>query len=353
MQKQSKIVYRDRWIANVLLLAEQLLGSRWFTSIFGGYKKAFLTRLAKKLQEDSFAFSHNIAQERDLRPNLFRQKYFDRSLPIIFSGAAKNWPCCQKWDLDYFSSNYGKSDLLLVDSQGLTTHDKNDGFQFLSVNELVSSIRESKDQYLRFSPLLHEHPELAQDLDLAWLREMAGSKTFANTYYMFMGGDGHKTLLHADQPCNLYVQVYGEKKWTMFLPEDSVCLYPQVTNTAYVKSPINLKQPDYEKYPLLKHARLFEAHLKPGDVMYIPPHVWHQVENIGPTIAVGYRFSSLKAALRSSVTFSLLRLLSTNPPIWKTREYGKVDTNLIWAHAAGRIQEVLKLRELRRKGNRS
>jgi len=157
--------------------------------------------------------------------------------------------------------------------------------------------------------------------------------------------------LHNDQPCNLYVQIYGEKKWTLFYPEDSACLYPQVTNAAYVKSPVDIDSPDLEKFPLFASARAHVAHLRAGDVMYVPPHVWHQVENLTDTIAVGYRFSSLRAALKGSTIFSLIRLLSTNPPVWRTRKYGKIDTNLIWAHSAGKIKQVMQERDSRRKND--
>jgi ribosomal protein L16 Arg81 hydroxylase len=249
--------------------------------------------------------------------------------------------------------SHGDSDLLIVESEGLTTRERSSHHQFLSLRELIGNIRQGGDRYLRFSPLLHDNPTLAKDLDLKWLSEMRGSGTFANTYYMFMGGAGQKTYLHADQPCNLYVQIYGEKKWTLYYPKDSLCLYPETTNSAYVKSPIDIDKPDLTRYPLFGAAQAFEAHLRPGDVLYIPPHVWHQVENLSDTIAVGYRFSSLKAALKSSLTFSLIRILSTNPPVWKTRKYGKLDTNLVWAHAAGKIDQVMRERAERRKAKAS
>jgi len=269
-------------------------------------------------------------------------------MPVVFAGAAKAWPCCQTWSLDYFSQAHGKTDLLIVQSNGLTTRQKTSAHEFLSVRELVANIKSGGDKYLRFSPLLHENPELAEALDMKWLSERRGGGTFGNTYYMFMGGKGQKTLLHADQPCNLYVQVYGEKKWTLFLPEDSACLYPDVASTAYVKSPVNVDAPDLNEFPLYRYARKMEVHLKAGDVLYVPPHVWHHVENLSDTIAVGYRFSSLKAALKSSVTFTLLRALSFNPPLWKTRAYGKIDTNLIWAHSAGKGKQVMQQKAARR-----
>jgi hypothetical protein len=344
MIHESKIHLGARIQANLLMLGEQLFGAR----AVAGLKRRFLRRLEARLAAAPGTSPKPVDRRDGLTAEEFQRDYFRASLPVIFSGAASAWACCKRWDLDYFSVAHGDNDLLIVNSNGLTSRENHSNYEFLSVRDLVGNIRKGGDKYLRFSPLLHENPVLAADLDLKWLGKMRGGKTFGNTYYMFMGGAGKKTLLHADQPCNLYVQVYGQKKWTLFLPQDSAGLYPEVTNTAYVKSPLDIDTPDTSRYPLYKAAQAYEAYLKPGDVLYVPPHVWHQVENLTDTIAVGYRFSSLGAAVRSSLTFSLLRILSTNPPVWKTREYGKVDTNLIWAHTGGRIKEVLAQRELRR-----
>ena len=130
-------------------------------------------------------------------------------------------------------------------------------------------------------------------------------------------------------------------------------LYPEVGTTAYVKSQVNLEAPDLEKHPLLPKAQPYIAILEPGDVLYVPPFFWHEVENLTDTIAVGYRFSSLRAALHASVAFLAVRLFSMNPPIWKTSTYGKQDTNLIWAHGSGIQQQVLAERALRRSRRKS
>ena len=111
-------------------------------------------------------------------------------------------------------------------------------------------------------------------------------------------------------------------------------------NTSFFERHINLNQLDAEKFPMHKYAQAYQATLEPGDVLYVPPHTWHHVENLTDSVAVGYRYSSLKAAMKSSKTFTFVRALSTNPPLWKTRQYGKEDTNLIWAHANGDIKEV-------------
>lgn len=341
MVPPSKIQFSERALGHTLLVLQQLMGPSRFARLFGRMHTRLLQKIEHRLQASGTGTTFEVDRRTSLSPEEFHKEYFSRSRPVILSGAARNWPCCSKWTLDFFSVGLGEHDLLLMDSPGLTTREARNDHEFLPLKELVRDIRSGGDKYLRFSPLLHENPQLTRDLDMQWLAAMRGGKTFGNTYYMFMGGRGRKTLLHADQPCNLYVQVYGEKKWTMYLPEDSLALYPEVTNTAYVKSPVDIEHADATKYPLFRHARTFEAHLKPGDVLYVPPHVWHQVENLTDTIAVGYRFSSLAAAVRSSLAFSLVRILSTNPPVWKTRAYGKIDTNLIWAHTSGKIKDVM------------
>jgi lysine-specific demethylase 8 len=347
MGLESSLTSSERLSMHGLLVLEQALGPRIFGRLLAPLRDSFRARVQARLSARPSPSPCSVDRRENLSPEEFQREYFQASRPVIFAGAARNWPCVKKWSLDWFEGQYGEQDLLLVDAPGLTTRENEAGYEYLRMRELVRDIRAEAGKYLRFSPLLHDFPSLAADFDIGWLERMRGGSTFARTYYMFMGGDGHRTYLHNDQPCNLFVQVAGEKKWTLFSPGDSALLYPEVANTAYVKSPVNLSGPDEAKHPLFRHARPITAHLHPGDVLYVPPFVWHEVENFGETIAVGYRYSSLSAAARSSLAFLLLRALSTNPPIWKTMSYGKQDTNLIWAHTGGFIKEVLAERALR------
>lgn len=349
MLEVPKVSPLSRKINSAFLLLEKILPAGLFRLFLKKSQHRYRKSLEKKLARFGASEKvYTVERREGLDTATFQREYLSASKPVIFSGAAKSWACCQRWNLDYFSQDHGDNDLLMVNIPGVTTSEKHFHHQFLALHELIKNIRNGGEKYLRFSPLLDDNPELAAHLDTSWLAEKHEGDTFGNTYYMFIGGAGHKTLMHTDQPCNLYVQVYGEKKWTLFFQEDTPLLYPEITELSYVSSPIDVNSPDHEKYPLFKYARRVEAHLKPGDVMYIPPHVWHYVENLSESIAVAYRFSSVKAALRSSVTFSLLRVLSTNPPIWKMGKYGKMDTNLIFAYAGGKLKEVMAQRAARR-----
>lgn len=342
MNSNVNITREERFIFNCLLVIEQVFGKKIFQLFFNPFKELFLNYVSHQLQSSEIQSVENIQQVfHNISPDEFKLKYFNHSLPVVFRNAASNWDCVKKWNLDYFQLGYGKKDILIVNANGLTSRENHSDFEFLTIRDLIENIKQGGKKYLRFSPLLENNPDLVKDLDLKWLREMQGSKTFASTYYMFMGGKGQQTLLHTDQPCNLYVQIYGKKKWTLFSANDSMLMYPQVSNSAYIQSLVDLGQVDELRFPLFKYANKLEVILNPGDVLYVPPHVWHHVENLDDTIAVGFRFSSLRAAFSSSISFTLLRILSTNPPLWKTMEYGKIDTNLIWGHSGGKIKEIL------------
>jgi hypothetical protein len=337
---------RNRYQFEFLLVLEQLFGDAFFKMARLRWKQ----RLLRKLEADlgntpASRGSLQVERVQDLAPEDFVANYLHGDRAVIFSGAAKDWQCCQKWSLDYFEKIVGGEDVLLAGARGLTqpANQQEVSVEWLALKNLIHNIRAGGEKYLRFSPLVEKNKTLSSDLDHEWLAAMKGPKTFGHTHYLFMGGQGRKTFLHSDLPCNLFVQVTGEKKWTLYNVKDTPLVYPSVTNTAYVKSEISSDDFSSTAFPLFKYAQSIEAHLKPGDILYVPPYMWHEVENLTESIAVGYRFTSFKLASVSK-TFLLLRLLVTNPPVWKTGPLGKIDTNLIWAFTAGKLSEALSKR---------
>lgn len=333
---------REKFRLFGILFCEQILGKTRHKEAIQKKRDQFFKTLNERLASLPDGEVREIELRRDLSIADFRNLYFKKSKPVVFKAAAKEWPCCQKWDLGYFKNRLGQKDVLLVDVDGLSSQKTENKYEILSVVDLVSNITGGGKKYLRFSPLVEQNPELAAELNLTWLNSLKSRWSIGNTYYLFMGGKKTVTHLHCDQPCNLFVQVYGKKKWTLISVDQSLLVYPQATQTAYFKSSADLSNCDFDKHPLIKKATRWEVILEPGDVLYVPPHVWHHVENLSDTIGVGFRFSSFVAAMRSSPMFTFLRFCAQNPPMWKTRKYGRIDTNLIWADANGNISEVLK-----------
>ncbi len=337
---------------NRFLILEHFLGARLFNATFGGAKRRLQKSMLEDLRESRDGRLVPLERRTHLSPEDFRSEFYLKSRPVVFAGAAIDWPCRKSWSFESLAVEHGTKDVLLVDAEGLSGRDTRRGYEYLTLRELIENIRAGGDKYLRFSPLLQQLPVLEKDIDLDWFGRYRDPRSFGTTYYMFIGGKGTKTLLHNDQPCNLYVQICGRKKWRLYPPENSAIVDPRVSTTGYFDSPIDIDNPDLTKHPLFRYLDGYEVTLEPGDILYVPPHWWHHVENLSDAIAVAYRFSSLAAAFRASPTFTLLRATSMNPPLWKTMRFGKKDTNLIWAYANGVLDQALA-EEKRRSGSNS
>ncbi|KAL4618070.1 HSPB1-associated protein 1 isoform X1 [Arapaima gigas] len=107
---------------------------------------------------------------------------------------------------------------------------------------------------------------------------------------LWMGTKEANTPCHQDSyGCNLVLQVQGRKKWHLFPPGDTGCLYP--TRIPYeessVFSQVNVVQPDLQRFAAFSGARRHIVTLHPGQVLFVPRHWWHYVESIDPlTVSV-------------------------------------------------------------------
>uniref|UniRef100_A0A1B6DI87 JmjC domain-containing protein n=1 Tax=Clastoptera arizonana TaxID=38151 RepID=A0A1B6DI87_9HEMI len=83
--------------------------------------------------------------------------------------------------------------------------------------------------------------------------------------------------------CNIVAQVYGRKTWIMFPPKYTSILKP--TRVPYEESSIYSEinfQCGTSELPNMED--IYTTELEPGDVLIVPRHWWHYVENT--TIAI-------------------------------------------------------------------
>lgn len=54
-------------------------------------------------------------------------------------------------------------------------------------------------------------------------------------------------------------------------------------------SQVDIFAPDVERFPLFEQSAFQEVRVRPGELLLIPRHWWHAVENLGlPTLAVSF-----------------------------------------------------------------
>ena len=96
------------------------------------------------------------------------------------------------------------------------------------------------------------------------------------------------------------LQVSGEKKLTLFAPHNNENMYeahiPEailtyspktgefhrrklLESTSMVMSPVDIKDPDLNRFPRFSKAHHMQCTLRPGDVLFMPAFWWHEVQS--------------------------------------------------------------------------
>lgn len=94
---------------------------------------------------------------------------------------------------------------------------------------------------------------------------------------------------HFDGYHNFYTQLYGTKKFTLFRPVNWPGLYPYpFLHPSHAQAQVNMSnRGESEKlFPLVGSVEGLEVVLQPGDLLYIPPLWFHEVESMEVSISV-------------------------------------------------------------------
>ena len=103
-----------------------------------------------------------------------------------------------------------------------------------------------------------------------------------------IGAPGTFTQGHIDSKDNFAYQLIGEKRWTIFSPQDYKYLYyVERSGSLEWSTALNsLGTPDLKKYPLYAKASPITFTLRAGEVLYLPRGWTHRVENITPALTI-------------------------------------------------------------------
>ncbi|CDQ71133.1 unnamed protein product [Oncorhynchus mykiss] len=141
--------------------------------------------------------------------------------------------------------------------------------------------------YKYIALLLQEKPSMFEDV--VWSQFGFPGRNGRDST-LWIGTEGANTPCHLDSyGYNLVLQVQGRKRWHLFPPADTSCLYPSRIpyEESSVFSQVDVLQPDLQRFPAFRHARAYTVTLQPGQVLFVPRHWWHYVESVDPiTVSV-------------------------------------------------------------------
>lgn len=316
----------------LLQTMDHIVGRRTGMRLTKKFRKKFYAQLSETLEKKGEGKIIQIDRVKDISFEEFKTKYVDKGIPVVLEGAAKNWQCVKDWNLQYFKEKHGDDEIVISGDSALEK-----AFEITTLNGLIDNINSGGDKYYRFYPLLERHPEHIQDIDLEWMRKHRGKGGYGEYFQVFIGGNGTYTPLHNSIGANLFTQIHGEKHWRMYAPYHTMIIDPDPGKNFHRSAPHRKKTGpfnpftmDFEPpYQLFKYIDCYDTLLKPGDVLYNPPHFWHAVKNKSTTIGMGYRWLSFPLARKSTRLYTFFDMVAINPPIWTLYKQFKMDYNLL------------------------
>jgi histone arginine demethylase JMJD6 len=225
----------------------------------------------------------------------FIEKYQNTGTPVILENATDVWASAKIFNPKFFKDKFGDRTMKF-------------GQEEFTVSEILDltekSTNENPAPYPVKFDILTQMPELLEymeplHLNLAtpnWLKAKVLKGKLMNGMDLHIGGAGNHYSVHKDtyHVHAWLIQLYGEKEIIVFPNDQEELLYPGKEGLSRSRSPIDISNPDYEKYPKFKAATPIRAMLKAGEVMYIPSGVWHT------TMAYGQNISTIIDQMNSS-----------------------------------------------------
>lgn len=241
-----------------------------------------------------------IERIRSLDAEAVLARYVRASRPVVLTEVARAWPAIARWtpsllreacgDIEVFvrGSRRGLKDIGHVSLGGYL--EWLEAGRFRPAGEprgpaLLASYHAAHPikPYVAYDDKLAT--ALRGDIDFGSLLP-AGHRFRATRFWL--GPEGASTPLHADSwGWNLFLQVYGQKRFLLFPPAAGAQLYPSDLfefNTVY--SRVDVTRPDLARFPRYRDARPIELTLDPGDLLVLPRRWWHDVESLTPSISV-------------------------------------------------------------------
>ncbi len=228
--------------------------------------------------------------EGEITQKEFYNDYWKKGVPLIFTGASKQWKASGTFTPDFFRTNFGER----------VTYVDGNSYTMAEVMDLV----EGKDTSRPVPYPCKYHiggslPELAghmDPLDLGyarpnWLESRWFKKgNWGNAVELFIGGPGgqfpyiHVDYYHLSAWIN---QLYGDKEFTVWPIEETARMYPEPNDPW--KSRVNdPEKPDLERFPLFKDVPKAKFVISAGESLFVPFGMWHTARSLNTTISVAY-----------------------------------------------------------------
>lgn len=221
----------------------------------------------------------------------FLKHYYYENVPVILKDAIKRWPA-RKWTPQLLKQRIGHAMIQVqFGREGDKDYERKSwalrrNMQMSEYIDLVLATPSSNDFYMTASnwpECKHAFTELYNDIGTikdGYLNDAIK----LDQAFIWVGPAGTITPLHHDLSNNLFVQVYGRKRFIL-IPSTQV---KDCYNNDFVYSDVDIFNIDYEKFPDLKRVTIIDVVLNPGETLLIPNGWLHAVQALDTSISITF-----------------------------------------------------------------
>jgi len=229
-----------------------------------------------------------ITRVKSLTKEAFIQNYFKPQKPVVIERFIEDWPAYSKWNLEYIKSVAGDKEVPLYDDRPVK-HDEgfNQPHAKMKMADYIDLLQNKPTKYRIFLwNVLKEVPQLQHDFTYPNL----GLKLMKGLPMLFFGGTDSHTFMHYDiDLANIFhFHFDGEKQCILFPQSETKYLY-KIPHSLIVREDIDFSNPNFEKWPALKHAKGYITKLEHGNLVYIPEGYWHHMKYLTPGFSMSLR----------------------------------------------------------------
>jgi histone arginine demethylase JMJD6 len=220
----------------------------------------------------------------------FLRDYLHANRPVVVTDAVTAWPALWRWTPEDFKARFADEQVAVSYTETMRFDD--------FIDAVLASTEDRPGPYM-YRLFLHEHlPALLADVIpqnvYSFPRRYASPlmrpqwRRPDGYLKLLVGGVGSKfPVLHydGDNAHAAITEIYGDKAFVMFRPEDAPYLYvnPKVPNKSLIPA---LDGADPARFPLLAKATPYGAVLKPGHMVFVPCGWWHTAKPVTPSVSV-------------------------------------------------------------------
>ena len=215
-----------------------------------------------------------ICDYRNMTSKQFFLDHISKYRPCLFKDYGKQWPAYGKWQNETYLKEMAGDEVIYAERQNdnrFAYFTEGARRVYMTYGEFLEKFKEeNRTEHYYYS--FEDPPGPLKD-DIVNPPIMDSILSLKKVTYWH--GYGTLTKPHTDSMENMMCVLEGYKNFTVVPPYDRDFVYAGHGGLPNNYSPIEFVDPDYNKYPLFRQARIKTIHIAPGDCLYLPAYWWH------------------------------------------------------------------------------